>query len=118
MSFDSFALFSDRYVVNYNPEADSINDGDSEIHLSSSLIHEVLKFPNGETKATVKTRPNANDPVVNEWRSQYGDDLPKKIFAKDLIAYLKDKNDVGRIFKLNFLVVFFSFMGEMSNTVN
>ncbi|KAL8188514.1 hypothetical protein R6Q57_029802, partial [Mikania cordata] len=98
-------------LQNYNPEFDSVNDGESEIHLSSSLIHEVFKFPNGGTKVTVKTRPNTNDPVVNEWRSQFGDELPKKIFVKDLIAYLKDKKDVERIFKLNFLVVFFLIHG-------
>ncbi|KAL8217596.1 hypothetical protein R6Q57_020969 [Mikania cordata] len=105
---------------NYNPQTDSINDGEREIHLSSSLIQEVFNFPNGGTKVTVKTRPNTNDPVVKEWRSQFGEDLPKKIFVKDLVAYIKDKKDAGRMFKLNFLVVFFSLMGEtmMSNTVN
>ncbi|KAL8241085.1 hypothetical protein R6Q59_014440 [Mikania micrantha] len=51
---------------NYNPERDSINDGAREIQLSSSLIQEVFKFPNGGTKVTVKTQPNANDPVVKE----------------------------------------------------
>ncbi|KAL8223477.1 hypothetical protein R6Q57_018952 [Mikania cordata] len=105
---------------NYNPQTDSINDGEREIHLSSSLIQEVFNFPNGGTKVTVKTRPNTNDPVVKEWRSQFGEDLPKKIFVKDLVAYIKDKKDAGRMFKLNILVVFFSLMGEtmMSNTVN
>ncbi|KAL8189374.1 hypothetical protein R6Q57_028940 [Mikania cordata] len=53
----------------------------------------IFKFPNGGTKVTIKTRPNANDLVVKEWRSQFGDDLPKKIFVKDLVAYIKDKND-------------------------
>ncbi|KAL8260785.1 hypothetical protein R6Q59_024834 [Mikania micrantha] len=71
-----------------------------------SLILEVFKFPNGGTKVTVKTRPNAKEPVVNEWRSQFGDDIPMKIFVKDLIVYLKDKKDARRMFMLNFLVVF------------
>ncbi|KAL8265875.1 hypothetical protein R6Q59_003219 [Mikania micrantha] len=100
------SAFAYWLLRNYNPETDSVNDEDREIQLSSSLIQEVFKFPNGGTKVTVKTRPNANDPVVNEWRSQFGDDLPKKIFVKDLVAYLKEKKDAGRMFKLNFLVVF------------
>ncbi|KAL8228895.1 hypothetical protein R6Q57_013795 [Mikania cordata] len=90
------------------------------IVFSSIYVCEVFNFPNGGTKVTVKTRPNTNDPVVKEWRSQFGEDLPKKIFVKDLVAYIKDKKDAGRMFKLNFLVVFFSLTGEtmMSNTVN
>ncbi|KAL8249283.1 hypothetical protein R6Q59_006151 [Mikania micrantha] len=106
------SAFAYWLLRNYNPETDSINDGEREIQLSSSLIEEVFKFPNGGTKVTIKTRPNANDPVVKEWRSQFGEDLPKKIFVKDLVAYIKDKKDAGRMFKLNFLVVFFSLMGE------
>ncbi|KAL8237889.1 hypothetical protein R6Q59_018970 [Mikania micrantha] len=95
------SVFSYWLLRNYNPETYSINDGEREIHLSSTLIQKVFKFPNGGTKVTVKTRPNANDPAVNEWRSQFGDDLPKKIFVKDLVAYLKEKKDAGRMFKLN-----------------
>ncbi|KAL8245877.1 hypothetical protein R6Q59_007093 [Mikania micrantha] len=76
------SAFAYWLLRNYNPETDSINDGEREIQLSSNLIQEVFKFPNGGTKVTIKTRPNANDPVVKEWKSQFEDDLPKKIFCQ------------------------------------
>ncbi|KAL8225101.1 hypothetical protein R6Q57_017658 [Mikania cordata] len=63
------SAFAYWLLRNYNPQTDSINDGEREIHLSSSLIQEVFNFPNRGTKVTVKTRPNTNDPVVKEWRS-------------------------------------------------
>ncbi|KAD3641551.1 hypothetical protein E3N88_30775 [Mikania micrantha] len=44
------SAFAYWLLRNYNPETDTINDGEREIQLSSSLIEEVFKFPNGGTK--------------------------------------------------------------------
>ncbi|KAI3814022.1 hypothetical protein L1987_18764 [Smallanthus sonchifolius] len=64
-------------------------------------------------KATIK------DPVVAEWRSQFDGDC-KKISVKTVLRMMKGRTDYGRLFKLNFLVVFNTIMGETtkSSTVN
>ena len=65
-------------------------------------------------------RPRDSDEVVNEWRSQF--ELKKQRYEPKwfVSTYLRNKRDIGRMFKLNFLVVFFTLMGETikNNNVN
>ncbi|KAL8215303.1 hypothetical protein R6Q57_004752 [Mikania cordata] len=91
-------------LKNYNPETDVQNVGSSQFKITLDLIHLVFGIPN----------------VVSEWRSQFGTDIPKKISMKDFAQHLTNRNDSGRMFKLNFRVMFFSIMGESmkSNIVN
>ncbi|KAL8217085.1 hypothetical protein R6Q57_023922 [Mikania cordata] len=107
-------------LKNYNPQTDIQNIGSSQFKITPDLIHLVFGIPNGKITVHEKFRPNSNDAVVSEWRSQFGTDIPKKISMKDFAQQLTTRNDSGRMFKLNFLVMFFSVMGESmkSNTVN
>ncbi|KAD2393171.1 hypothetical protein E3N88_40148 [Mikania micrantha] len=107
-------------LKNYNPQTDIQNIGSSQFKITPDLIHLVFGIPNGKITVHEKFRPNSNDAVVSEWRSQFGTDIPKKISMKDFAQHLTTRNDSGRMFKLNFLVMFFSIMGESmkSNTVN
>ncbi|KAL8201864.1 hypothetical protein R6Q57_011011 [Mikania cordata] len=107
-------------LKNYNPQTDIQNIGSSQFNITPDLIHLVFGIPNGKITVHEKFRPNSNDEVVSEWRSQFGTDIPKKISMKDFAQHLTTRNDSGRMFKLNFLVMFFSIMGESmkSNTVN
>ncbi|KAL8210020.1 hypothetical protein R6Q57_006752 [Mikania cordata] len=107
-------------LKNYNPQTDIQNIGSSQFKITPDLIHLVFGIPNGKITVHEKFRPNSNDAVVSEWRSQFGTDIPKKISMKDFAQHLTTRNDSGRMFKLNFLVMFFSKMGESmkSNTVN
>ncbi|KAL8201465.1 hypothetical protein R6Q57_012804, partial [Mikania cordata] len=107
-------------LKNYNPETNVQNIGYSQFKITPDLIHLVFGIPNGKIMVHEKFRPNFNDAVVSEWRSQFGTDISKKISTKDFAQHLTTRNDYGRMFKLNFLVMFFSIMGESmkSNTVN
>ncbi|KAI3774997.1 hypothetical protein L1987_49565 [Smallanthus sonchifolius] len=110
-------------LQNYDPSTDILNDGANEYKLTTSLINEIFGIPNGETQVTQMSKPKTYDPVVREWRSQFDDEMQKKqkkISVSDLVDYLKKTDDSGRIFKLNFMVVLMSIIGETmkSNTVN
>jgi hypothetical protein len=107
-------------LQNYNPETDIVNDGEQQFKITASLINEVFGIPKGGVTVKASIRPNANDPVVEEWRSQFGEKVPKKIFIKDFTLHLTKRKDSGRMFKLNFLVIFFTVLAEImkSNTVN
>ncbi|KAL8230338.1 hypothetical protein R6Q57_000116 [Mikania cordata] len=107
-------------LKNYNPQTDIQNIGSSQFKITPDLIHLVFGIPRGKITVHEKFRLNSNDAVVSEWRSQFGTDIPKKISMKDFAQHLTTRNDSGRMFKLNFLVMFFSIMGESmkSNTVN
>ncbi|KAI3793946.1 hypothetical protein L1987_36569 [Smallanthus sonchifolius] len=100
-----------------------LNDGANEYKLTTSLINEIFGIPNGETQVTQMSKPKTYDPVVKEWRSQFDDEMQKKqkkISVSDLVEYLKKTDDSERMFKLNFMVLLMSIIGETmkSNTVN
>ncbi|KAI3733103.1 hypothetical protein L1987_64321 [Smallanthus sonchifolius] len=93
-------------LQNYDPSTGILNDGANEYKLTTSLINEIFGIPNGETQ---------------EWRGQFDDEMQKKqkkIYVSDLVGYLKKTYDSGRMFKLNFMVVLMSIIGETmkSNT--
>ncbi|KAI3776504.1 hypothetical protein L1987_46289 [Smallanthus sonchifolius] len=109
-------------LQNYDPSTDILNDGANEYKLTTSLINEIFGIPNGETQVTQMSKQKTYDPVVKEWRSQFDDEMQKKqkkIYVSDLVDYLKKTDDSGRMFKLNFMVVLMSIIGETmkSNTV-
>ena len=107
-------------LKNFDPTTDILNDSTHEIKVTSSMIHEVFGIPHGPLKVHTRIRPNAYDPVVNEWRNQFGEEVPKKVYINQFAEYLEGRKDSGRIFKLNFLVLLFTVIAEsmMSNTVN
>ncbi|KAL8208354.1 hypothetical protein R6Q57_007766 [Mikania cordata] len=92
-------------LKNYNPQTDIQNIGSSQFKITPDFIHLVFGIPNGKITVHEKFRPNSNDAVVSEWRSQFGTDIPKKISMKDFAQHLTTRNDSGRMFKLNFLVI-------------
>ncbi|KAI3755083.1 hypothetical protein L1987_54876 [Smallanthus sonchifolius] len=109
-------------LQNYDPSTNILNDGANEYKLITSLINEIFGIPNGETQVTQMSKPKTYDPVVKEWRSQFDNEMQKKqkkIYVSDLVDYLKKTDDSGRMFKLNFMVVLMSIIGEKmkSNTV-
>ncbi|KAI3755088.1 hypothetical protein L1987_54881 [Smallanthus sonchifolius] len=109
-------------LQNYDPSTDILNDGANEYKLTTSLINEIFGIPNGETQVTQMSKPKTYDPVVKEWKSQFDDEMQKKqkkISNSNLVYYLKKTDDSGRMFKLNFMVVLMSIIGETmkSNTV-
>ncbi|KAI3827497.1 hypothetical protein L1987_01573 [Smallanthus sonchifolius] len=110
-------------LQNYDPSTDILNDGANEYKLTTSLINEIFGIPNGETQVTQMSKSKTYDPVVKEWRSQFDDEMQKKqkkISVSDLVDYLKKTDDSGRMFKLNFMVLLMSIIGETmkSNAVN
>ncbi|KAL8225662.1 hypothetical protein R6Q57_018219 [Mikania cordata] len=63
-------------LKNYNPQTDIQNIGSSQFKITPDLIHLVFGITNGKITVHEKFRPNSNDAVVSEWRTQlFGDVL-------------------------------------------
>ncbi|KAL8189408.1 hypothetical protein R6Q57_028974 [Mikania cordata] len=63
-------------LKNYNPQTDIQNIGSSQFKITPDLIYLVFGIPNGKITVHEKFRPNSNDAVVSEWRTQlFGDVL-------------------------------------------
>jgi len=107
-------------LKNYDHTTDMFNDGKCKFKVTDSLINEVLGIPIGRKTVDYKLKPNAIDPVVAEWRSQYGENLSKKLYIREFFDSMLLQTDCGRIWKLNFLVSYMTAIAEamLSNTVN
>ncbi|KAL8208048.1 hypothetical protein R6Q57_007460, partial [Mikania cordata] len=99
-------------LSNYNPTTNTLNLG-SFVKITSKLVNQVLGIPIGSIQIKELNKPSKRDPIVAEFRSQFPDDigLPEISHVKDLV---KNSGDSGRIFELNFLVLFNTIMGKIT----
>ncbi|KAM0063470.1 hypothetical protein Hdeb2414_s0003g00091241 [Helianthus debilis subsp. tardiflorus] len=109
-------------LSNYNPSDNILNLGSHTIKITRELVHQTLGIPMGKVHLTEKKKPSRKDPVVAEFRRQFDSSLPfKKIpIVRDVLDKVKSSKNSGRLFKLNFLLLFNTIIGEMcqGSTVN
>ncbi|KAK9068981.1 hypothetical protein SSX86_013097 [Deinandra increscens subsp. villosa] len=106
-------------VKNYDPTSNTLNTGNTVVTITPSLVHRVLGIPNGPDYVEEIFKPNTSDPVVAEFREQFGDDSLKIKLTRAVDVFEKNKGG-GREFVLNFLVVFNTVIIEtmQSSTIN
>ncbi|KAK9080273.1 hypothetical protein SSX86_001949 [Deinandra increscens subsp. villosa] len=106
-------------VKNYDPTSNTLNSGNTVVTITPSLVHRVLGIPNGPDYVEEIFKPNTSDPVVAEFREQFGDDSLKIKLTRAVDVFEKNKGG-GREFVLNFLVVFNTVIIEtmQSSTIN
>lgn len=106
-------------VKNYDAETCTLNVGSHLIQITPELVHKIFGIPMGKIEVEEHQRPRDSDPVVAEWKGQF-DVKVKRILAVQFREYMEKYKRNGRLFILNFLVFFFTFMGEttQNNSVN
>ncbi|KAK9080042.1 hypothetical protein SSX86_001717 [Deinandra increscens subsp. villosa] len=106
-------------VKNYDPTSNTLNTGNTVVTITPSLVHRVLGIPNGPDYVEEIFKPNTSDPVVADFREQFGDDSLKIKLTRVVDVFEKNKGGV-REFVLNFLVVFNTVIIEtmQSSTIN
>ncbi|KAK9078728.1 hypothetical protein SSX86_002785 [Deinandra increscens subsp. villosa] len=111
------------YILrNYDPSTNEIYDGEDRILISSELIQEVFRISNGGKPVLHCEKPQITNPVVAEFRSQFHLEELSNIFTIKRFSnhMIQDDKESGRIFKINFLVMLFTVIGEAmgSNKIN
>jgi len=111
-------------LENYDPRRKHLNLGSQTIKISPKLVRRVLGIPNGPEQINEIMKPTVSDIVVNEWRTQFPVTF-KRFTITETIKNLNlrsslERNLSDRFFILNFLVLFFSVLGETTrnSTVN
>ncbi|KAK9071264.1 hypothetical protein SSX86_009832 [Deinandra increscens subsp. villosa] len=97
------------YILrNYDPSTNEIYDGEDRILISSELIQEVFRIPNGGKPVLHCEKPQITNPVVAEFRSQFHLEELSNIFSIKRFSnhMIQDDKESGRIFKINFLVLY------------
>ncbi|KAJ0556544.1 hypothetical protein HanIR_Chr07g0315091 [Helianthus annuus] len=105
-------------VHNFDAENDMINTDDEKIKIMADLIQKVFQIPNGKIKIEEKLSPKDTDLIIKFWRGQFNKELLKKLYIADLIKDFEKRNELGRMFKLNFLAIFFTIMVEAMQSSN
>ncbi|GKA42690.1 retrovirus-related pol polyprotein from transposon TNT 1-94 [Tanacetum coccineum] len=99
-------------VENFDPDKCIIrmNDGRS-ILITSKMINEMIGIPMGTMVVTEVPTATTEFPLIVDWRQTYK--YPDERFTiKSVVERLMFEHENGRVFKLNFLVIFFSIIGD------
>ncbi|XP_022004468.2 uncharacterized protein LOC110902032 [Helianthus annuus] len=126
MGFESMKCFNIRNIpaglgywllLNYDHKTNELNVGNRKIEITPSKVHDVLGVPKGEISVYEKPKLTKRDAIREQWKSQF---ITACITIKHVTEKLKSYRRGGILFKLNFLVVFNSIMGETtkSATIN
>ncbi|MFS7995906.1 hypothetical protein Hanom_Chr12g01123581 [Helianthus anomalus] len=97
-------------VTNYDHQNNCLNVGTHTIQITRELIADVLGIPMGDVRLNYVKKPSKKDPVILRWRNQFGPGSNLKT-VKDVTDFIKASDDSGRMFMLNYLVVFNTIMG-------
>ncbi|KAM0040633.1 hypothetical protein Hdeb2414_s0012g00396271 [Helianthus debilis subsp. tardiflorus] len=97
-------------VTNYDHQNNCLNVGTHTIQITRELIADVLGIPMGDVRVNYVKKPSKKDPVILRWRNQFGTGSNLKT-VKDVTDFIKASDDSGRMFMLNYLVVFNTIMG-------
>ncbi|GJT10581.1 hypothetical protein Tco_0857623, partial [Tanacetum coccineum] len=99
------------YVVdNFDDNKMEIKLSKGSIVLTKDMIGDMLGLKN-EGLDILEGNPNRDDEMVRNWKQQYGD--AKEIKPDDVKMRMRKSNEADLNFKLNFIVLFTSIMGNI-----
>ena len=100
-------------VQNYNHQNSTLHIGTKVVRITPELVHEVLGIPIGK-KEVMDRRSTAKNEVITEWKQQFPgpDKWVLRPFVLGFFERVSGNKDAGRCFSLNFLVGFFTIIGE------
>ncbi|PWA87360.1 hypothetical protein CTI12_AA128140 [Artemisia annua] len=89
------------------------------ISITPDLVKNMLGVPRGDVHIQAPDNADYRNPLIRKWKEQFGEGV-KKHFPSLVVKEILETKKGGWMFKLNFLVLFFSTIGELnlSNTVN
>ncbi|PWA36652.1 hypothetical protein CTI12_AA597780 [Artemisia annua] len=104
MFADEIPTMLGYYVVDkFDPEKMELMLHDGSIEVTAKAVHDMLGVPNGG-KSIMSLEPRASDdPFIKDWKAQF---QTSEIRPNDILDVIVSSNDAGRMFKMNFLMLF------------
>ncbi|XP_076950438.1 uncharacterized protein LOC143623400 [Bidens hawaiensis] len=113
---DNILLGLGRWLlVNYDHNRNELKIGSHIIKITPSKVHDVLGVPMGKIPVYEKRNVGKGDVIRKKWRKRFVQD---HITVKHVINKLKSYTKGGTLFKLNFLVLYNTIMGETTKCVD
>ncbi|KAI3776383.1 hypothetical protein L1987_46162 [Smallanthus sonchifolius] len=103
----------------YDHNTNTFNMGNRVVNIARELVNDVLGIPMGSKEVAEMKRVSYKNAVVAKWRNQFGVGSPLKK-VNEVVDIIKSSGDNGRMFQLNFMVVYNTVMYQITkmNTVN
>nr|GFA00044.1 ulp1 protease family, C-terminal catalytic domain-containing protein [Tanacetum cinerariifolium] len=91
---------------------------DNSIVVTSQSVHDILGIPMGGCSLESLEPRSPDDPFIKEWLSQFVD--KNEVRPNDITDVIVSTKDAGKLFKMNFLMLFANTMGlcEKSGVCN
>ena len=80
------------------------------IDITEFKVQEILGIPNGEVSIDCLEERNPDDPFIREWFQQFPSGK-KEIRPNDITDVIVGSDDHGKLFRMNFLMLFANTMG-------
>lgn len=110
LSFDKIPSEMGFWVVDsFDEKTCKLIMQNESIEITKKDVHNMLGIPIGGFRIDTK-KVRKTDGVTQEWKAQFG--KKKRINPTDVVKKLGCIEDAGRMFKLHFLVLFATVMGE------
>ncbi|PWA44085.1 hypothetical protein CTI12_AA519140 [Artemisia annua] len=103
--------FLGYYVISkFDDEEMKLPTSNGAIEVTEDKVHEILGIPNGGMSIDSLEERNQNDPFIKEWFQQFPSGK-KDIRPNDITDVIVGSNDYGKLFRMNFLMLFANTMG-------
>ncbi|GJR39036.1 hypothetical protein Tco_1214720 [Tanacetum coccineum] len=103
----------------FNVDTCSLNVNGRSIMITPEVVRNLLGVLMSEVHINARNETYFRNPLACQWKAQFGKDL-KRQYNTHVGNEIVEKRSSGWMFKINFLVLFFSTVGELNfnNTVN
>ncbi|GJT28988.1 ulp1 protease family, C-terminal catalytic domain-containing protein [Tanacetum coccineum] len=99
-------------VENFDPDKCVIRMNDGWILITPKMIQDMIGIPMGSIAVTEVPAATTEFPHIVEWRQTYNTYTDARFTIKCVVERLLFDHQLGREFKMNFLVMFFSIIGD------
>lgn len=91
-------------------EKRKLGTSNGAIEITEYKVHEIMGIPNGEVPIDCLEERKPNDPFIQEWFQQFPSGK-KDIRPNDITDVIVASDDHGKLFRMNFLMLFANTMG-------
>ncbi|KAL9672023.1 hypothetical protein QQ045_009597 [Rhodiola kirilowii] len=103
-------------LESYDSKTSTLITDRGDVHIVPKDVHFILELPLGGRNIKLLGRTNADSPLVQQFRCQYGGPKDSTVTCKTIVDKIQQSGAADDTFKLNFLVLFFSSMVESTKS--
>ncbi|KAL9685237.1 hypothetical protein QQ045_022685 [Rhodiola kirilowii] len=95
-------------LESYDSKTSTLITDRGDVHIIPKDVHFILGLPLGGRNIKLQGRTNADSPLVQQFRRQYGGPKDSTVTYKTIVDKIQQSGAADDTFKLNFLVLFVS----------